>query len=500
MRASLPRSIYRRLQSSLRARILIPTGVLFAVVLAVMALGAVQIHESDAARHQREKAELFGQVVANGLSSLMLDRRPLRSELNDFLTVVASHRAEIHSISLLRPSGTIAHSSRASLLGTVMHDGPPLTDTPVAFAATTGAEQYTVRRPILNQPSCRSCHAPKQPVIGWLEVRFDRNAIAAEKSRLAGTLTGAAVPALFLLIGVTAYLLRREVIRPLHGLVAAMKRVRAGELTATADSGRPDELGVAARGFDTTVRALREAQVEVESFYRERMLQADRFATVGEMATGLAHEIKNPLAGLSGALELLVEDLRGTAEQREVVLEMQHQVARLTAIMQSLLDFARPPQALLRPVDLNGTLENVLFLVQQQRRSAPIEIRAELAAGLPFTLADPAQLEQVFLNLCLNAMQAIPGGGRLTVRSRATATGVSVEVEDNGPGIAPEIRATVFRPFFTTKRNGSGLGLAISARIVAEHGGHIDFQCPERGGTVFFVHLRAAVAAKEDAA
>jgi len=499
MRPGILKKVWDRLDRSLRIRILIPTGVLFALVLAVMVVGAVQIHGSDAARHQREKAELFTQVVANGLTSLMLDHGPQGSELNEFLGIVASHRAEIHSISLVRSSGLVSHSSLAALLGTQLQNEPPFTSAPVAFEAKGERGRYAVRRPVLNQPACASCHGQDTPIVGWLEVRFAQDAIDAEKTRLAATLSATALPALFLLVFVTAWLLRREVIGPLHGLVAAMQRARAGELSVTADTGRPDELGVAARGFDATLRALREAQVEVESFYRERMLQADRFATVGELATGLAHEIKNPLAGLSGALEVLVEDLRGTPEQRDVIVEMQHQVARLTRIMESLLNFARPPQALMRPTDLNVTLENVLFLVQQQRSQAPIEIRSELSPGLPSVLADPAQLEQVFLNLCLNGIQAIAAGGVLTVRSKPTETGVTIEIQDSGPGIPEAIRPSVFRPFFTTKRNGSGLGLAISARIVADHGGHIDFQCPEGGGTVFFVHLRGTSEAKEHA-
>ena len=500
MRPGIPRRVWTRLESSLRIRILIPTGVLFALVLTVMVVGAVQLHGSDAARHQREKAELFTQVVANGLTSLMLDHGPQGSELNEFLGIVASHRAEIHSISLVRSSGLVSHSSLEPLLGTELRDEPPFTGAPVAFESKSEPGQYAVRRPILNQPSCANCHGKETPIVGWLEVRFDQDAIDAEKTRLAATLSATALPALFLLVFVTAWLLRREVIGPLHGLVSAMKRAGAGEMSVTADTGRPDELGVAARGFDATLRALREAQVEVESFYRERMLQADRFATVGELATGLAHEIKNPLAGLSGALEVLAEDMRGTPEQKEVIVEMQHQVVRLARIMESLLNFARPPQPLMRPTDLNATLANVLFLVQQQRSKAPIEIRSELAPALPPLLADPAQLEQVFLNLCLNGVQAIDGGGVLTVRSKVTETGITVEVEDTGPGIPEHIRPSVFRPFFTTKRNGSGLGLAISARIVADHGGHIDFQCPEGGGTVFFVHLRGAGETKEQPA
>jgi hypothetical protein len=223
------------------------------------------------------------------------------------------------------------------------------------------------------------------------------------------------------------------------------------------------------------------------------MVRADRFAAVGEIATGLAHEIKNPLAGLSGALELLAEDLAGHSRHAEVVVEMQHQVKRLTHTMESLLSFARPAKAKLRSTDVNGTIEKVLFLIRQQSRNGAIVLDAQLTPALPPVLADPSQLEQVFLNICLNACQAMTGAaGRLTLRTRAGEGTVSVEIEDTGPGIPADLRAQVFKPFFTTKREGNGLGLAISARIVAEHGGHIGYRCPPEGGTVFTVTLQQA--------
>jgi signal transduction histidine kinase len=302
------------------------------------------------------------------------------------------------------------------------------------------------------------------------------------------------------LLAIAWWLIGREAVAPLHRLVASMKRAEAGDLTVRADEGRPDEMGVAARGFDATLAALRRSQAELEAFYRERMVRADRFATVGEMATGLAHEIKNPLAGLSGALELLAEDLSGNPRQADVVLEMRHQVTRLTNTMESLLSFARPPKARLRDTDLNSTLEKVLFLVRQQRRLAAVHVETELGE-VPHVLADPHQLEQVFLNVCLNACQAMGGaGGRLTVRSRVGEGRVIVDVEDTGPGIPENVRPNLFKPFFTTKREGNGLGLAISARIVAEHGGNIGYRCPPGGGTIFTVTLQPVKATPERAA
>jgi signal transduction histidine kinase len=222
------------------------------------------------------------------------------------------------------------------------------------------------------------------------------------------------------------------------------------------------------------------------------MVRADRFAAVGEIATSLAHEIKNPLAGLSGALELLAEDLSADPQKSEVVGEMRHQVARLTHTMESLLSFARPAKAKLRSSDVNASIEKVLFLIGQQSRGGPVTVAPQLHPTLPPVLADPFQLEQVFLNICLNACQAMKGGGTLTVRSRPGDGNVVVEIEDTGPGIPSELRAQVFKPFFTTKREGNGLGLAISARIVAEHGGHIGYRCPPDGGTVFTVTLQQA--------
>jgi signal transduction histidine kinase len=223
------------------------------------------------------------------------------------------------------------------------------------------------------------------------------------------------------------------------------------------------------------------------------MVRADRFAAVGEIATGLAHEIKNPLAGLSGALELLAEDLSRDPRQAEIVTEMRHQVSRLAHTMESLLSFARPARAKLRSSDVNGSLDKVLFLVGQQCRGGNVTIEPKLAEGLPLVLADPFQLEQVFLNICLNAVQAMSRtGGTLGVTSRPGEGNVVVEIEDTGPGIPSDLRAQLFKPFFTTKREGTGLGLAISARIIAEHGGHIGYRCPPTGGTIFTVTLQQA--------
>lgn len=484
-------NVWSRLERSVRARIILPTAVLFAVVLGTMVYVAVSAYGSDIEKVQRERAEIFAANVASGVTQTMMEGQP--NQVPDLLELARSHRADLQSISLLRPDGQVAYSTDRRLTGTRPWDDMSSFAQPRVVSAPGGElSQYAVMRPIANVEKCATCHGRESRINGWVDLRFTRAPAMAAQGELARTLGASTGVALLVLLAIAWWLIGREAVTPLHRLVAAMSRAEAGDLSVRADEGRSDELGVAARGFDATLAALRRSQAELEAFYRERMVRADRFATVGEMATGLAHEIKNPLAGLSGALELLADDLSENPRQAEVVGEMRHQVTRLTNTMESLLSFARPPKSKLRDTDLNAAMEKVLFLVRQQRRLAAIHVEAELGE-VPHVLADPSQLEQVFLNICLNACQAMgPTGGRLTVRSRVTEGRVTVDVEDTGPGIPENVRPNLFKPFFTTKREGNGLGLAISARIVAEHGGNIGYRCPPGGGTVFTVTLQLA--------
>jgi hypothetical protein len=430
-------------------------------------------------------------MVAGGVSNVMLSGRP--NDVPALFDTIVAHSSDLLAASLVSPSGHISASSSPALLGTMPWGNlSKLRKTTVVSAPEGRRTEYAVLQPIANTEACVRCHGRETQVNGWLDLRFTRAPVLRAQAQLARNLVLSAGGALVILLAIALWLLGREAVTPLQRLVDVMRRAESGDLTVRADEGRPDELGVAARGFDATLAALRRSQSELEAFYRERMVRADRFAAVGEIATGLAHEIKNPLAGLSGALELLAEDLQRDPHHSEVVGEMRHQVHRLTQTMESLLSYARPAKAKLRATDVNGSIEKVLFLVNQQNRGGGVEVRPQLADRLPPVLADPFQLEQVFLNICLNACQAMGQGGALTVRSRAGDGNVVVEIEDTGPGIPADVRAQIFKPFFTTKRQGNGLGLAISARIIAEHNGHIGYRCPPEGGTTFTVTLQQA--------
>jgi signal transduction histidine kinase len=477
------RRLWVCLHGSLRARLFIPTAALSIATLGGMVLAAVHFQTADIEQGMYQRAMAFSNLAARALEAHIVEDRG--SGLTSLLKAVKEHREEIDSVSLVNPLGEVRHSSSPALLGAAPF---PVEGLDWSRPLDQG-DHYTVLQPLVNEARCTGCHGPETKVNGWLAIRFSAEPIHAARRRLTSGLLLAALPSLALLLGVSLWLLRREAIRPIQRLVAAMERAAGGEVEVRADEGRPDEIGMAARRFDATLAALRRSQEELARTYELRLIRADRFAMVGQMATGLAHEIKNPLAGLSGALEVLAEDVRGTP-RGEVVAEMRHQVDRLAHTMESLLSFARPPRAQLRHTDVNAALEKVLFLISQQRQGALVEVRRELDRGLPPVRADAAQLEQVFLNICLNAYQALNGQrGALSVRSRAVEHEVHIEVSDTGPGIPPEVQRHLFTPFFTTRANGTGLGLAISARLVAEHGGSIHFRCPPEGGTTFTVSL-----------
>ena len=351
-------------------------------------------------------------------------------------------------------------------------------------------------RPLVNEPRCAECHGARSGINGFVDLRFSNAGLVSANRQLTTILGMAAFLALLAILGMSWVLLGREAVNPIQQLVANMRRAEAGDTSVVADNGRPDEFGTASRSFDSMLDSLRESQAELQRVHEERMIKADRFAMIGQMASGLAHEIKNPLAGLSGALELLAEEMEDSPHRAQMIAEMQHQVNRLEGIMEGLLGFARPPKAQLRPTDVNAALSKVLFLLAQQRRYGKVTVVNELSPAVPSVRGDSGQLEQVFLNICLNAFQAMgEAGGALTVRTAERDGHVVVTIADTGPGIPHEVRANVFTPFFTTRANGTGLGLATSVRMVAQHGGVIEFDCPDGGGTVFTVALPTHVGA-----
>ena len=243
--------------------------------------------------------------------------------------------------------------------------------------------------------------------------------------------------------------------------------------------------GICVHSIDIEDR--RRAEAERERMERQLRDQAG-LASIGEMAAVLVHEVKNPLAAVRGAIQIIGR--RVAHADAPIVGEVLSRIDALNEHMSELLLFARPPQLRTAPVEIGALLRQVVGLVQHD----PVfsEVKIDVIGSAPPILADRALLNGTFLNLLLNAAQATEGRGTISVSVAHQDGFCVVGIADDGPGIPAHVREKVFRPFFSTKTGGTGLGLANARRVIEEHGGSIAIECPETGGTRVIVRLPAA--------
>ena len=220
-----------------------------------------------------------------------------------------------------------------------------------------------------------------------------------------------------------------------------------------------------------------------------QMADAEHLATLGELSAGLAHEIKNPLAGIKGAIEVIRDSVPASDVHREILGDVLHEVNRIDKIVRDLLNYAKPKPPSHSTIDLVEMAQRIIAMVEKSAKNEALSIRLRRLTPTSEFTGDETQLEQVLLNLLLNAQKAMPAGGDVEVRLSQSDCAVRIEVEDHGPGIGEEVRKRLFQPFFTTRTDGTGLGLAICLKNVQYHGGTIEVQSEAGRGAKFIVTL-----------
>lgn len=222
---------------------------------------------------------------------------------------------------------------------------------------------------------------------------------------------------------------------------------------------------------------------------REQLTRAEHLAEIGQLAASLAHEIKNPLAGISGAIQVMREGMEPRNPHRPILTEILDQIRRLDAVVKDLLLYARPNDPKRRRVPVSDIVSNVLRVLREEPALRQKEVVRENGTGEAEVIVDPGQIEQVLINLLLNAAHATRKGDRIVVGSSADNGRVNLFVRDHGDGIPDDVRKQAFEAFFTTKAKGTGLGLSICKRIVDAHGGEIDLRPADGGGTLAIVSI-----------
>jgi two-component system, NtrC family, sensor histidine kinase HydH len=284
-----------------------------------------------------------------------------------------------------------------------------------------------------------------------------------------------------------AVLVAERMSRPLRELTSATQEiVRVGETRQTVPVRSHDEIGQLANAFNTMAGQLKQAE--------DHLVEAAKFAFVGEVAAGVAHEVRTPLGILRSAAQILGRSLPAERpESAELIDMIIGEVDRLDRVVAGLLDLARPHEPVVEPTSLAGILMRALEFIELQAREKGVVVHRVLDAVLPPARCDPEQIYQVALNLLVNALQLVPAGGTVTVRTSAAGPGrVAFEVADDGPGIAPDVLPRIFAPFFSLRPGGTGLGLALVQRTVLAHHGAVTAESTVGRGTTFRVELPAA--------
>jgi two-component system NtrC family sensor kinase len=342
--------------------------------------------------------------------------------------------------------------------------------------------------PILAGPGCvnPACHQSEERsgVLGVIDISLPMDEV--ERNLAQTRLWSIGLSAASVLAGamVIWLVLARRFRRPMRDLLRGFRRAAAGDLKHRVRERSNDEFGELARSFN--------AMTEQLSATQQSLIQSERLISMGKLAAGVAHEINNPLTGILSYAEDLAESAGPSDPRRKDYQVILNQALRCRRIVRSLLDFTRQDAPRVAPANPGDLIEKAVEVVVRQAAFRDIVFERRIEADLPLIEVDRLQIEQILLNLILNAQQAMPLGGRIVLGARRAGEGrVELSVEDEGPGIPPGIRSRIFEPFFSTKGGRTdGLGLAVCLGIVQQHEGSIEVESQPGQATVFRVTLQ----------
>jgi signal transduction histidine kinase len=479
------------LKLGLRLRFFLYSNTLIAVTMTIVTLLGT-IHER---RTLNDAIESRGRSLVESMAIAISDLETLEQGATGahteqiehyIMEIVASNRDVMKSVVVTNAAGVVMHSTEPRLIGTTVT--VPMrpahsSENPQVVASVVSEDQdvLQVRAPIESA----------QEGSGSLLVDFSLLPIERKVREVAGRAT---LIALLLMLGnsIMTALYVETLIRPILNLNQTMKKAGEGNLMVRAPTRRGDEVAELADVFNRMMDEL-EAAREREELQRAQLAHTEKMAAVGTLAAGVAHEVNNPLAGVLAS----IENMRASPDDEDMRDRYLQLIAdglkRIERTVANLLNFARPREIRLEPTSVNHNLRHVVELVGYQLRAADVEVKFDLDEDPAIVEADHFQMEQLFLNLVLNALDAMRGGGTLALRTRVRGGKVIAEVRDTGHGIEPDIRDRIFDPFFTTRDvgEGTGLGLAVSGSIVAAHGGHIEIESTVGKGTTFRVIMAA---------
>jgi two-component system, NtrC family, sensor kinase len=489
--------------------------VLSVVTLSLFLALAVRMQRRDLMAHALQTTTAVGDTVSSSIQHDMLADR--RADAYQIIGAIGEQSA-IARIRLYDSEGRIRYSIVASEIG----EKPGVPTGPSRVLEMNGRRALSAVTPIRNKPACSaaSCHAhpPELATLGAIETGLHLDEVERESAALAFNMLWLSFFTIAALGVLTFIWTHHLVVHPVSHLLEATNRVSTGDLNVRVPVRGRDELSALQVSFNQMERALAATRGErdallsgLESQIAERtrelekahltLVQAEKLSSLGRLSASIAHEINNPLAGILTTAKLLLRTAndappsdRLSATQRQLALVVR-ETERCSAIVRNLLGFARERPLTLGDVDVNAALGEALFLVGNQIALQGIRLDRRLGE-IPAITADFGQVRQAFANVVINACDAMPKGGALTVTTAVTPDqAVEIRIADTGTGIPRDMLSKVFDPFFTTKEKGTGLGLSVVHGIVERHGGRLSLESEVGVGTTVVVRLPLRAAA-----
>jgi signal transduction histidine kinase len=494
--------------NSLKFKIIVVAILIISAIMSVATWRDIKTTEKRLLNTQLEKAELFSERITHGIMVLMLQNK--WRDLQTMMEGLVKDAKELKDIRIFLPdSGIIVVSSEPKEIGKPVYKR----DMEI-FKGKNNRPPYIMEKDnqrfaskltsIQNKKVCHRCHGSEREVLGVLNIELSLSRVFEtiqkfKKEHLTEALIGSIliVAAFVLVVGVL-------IERPIKSMIRTIRKIESGDLAARMDEDKKDEFGLVAKSFNSMLKTLELANKEIEQCHAAQMQRAAKLASLGEIISGIAHEIKNPLTGISCAIQVFQSEMGEDDGKKAVTTEILNHIKRLDGIVKDLLNYAKPKSPRFLPFKVTDIMDKAVFFVHTEAKKHSVVIDTDIKGDISEVMMDADQMQQVFLNLMINAVQAMPNGGKLKItisneyqrdirneikEQMSSDMVLVIKFEDTGKGIKKEYLESIFDPFFTKKSKGTGLGLAISQRIIQEHGGEIAVKSKPGNGSEFTIYL-----------
>jgi len=461
---------------SINRRLVLSAVAVFLVVIGVFTWQTYEINRKLAEEARKQRVVLLSEIVANGLKTIMREGKT-KDEFQRYIEGLAAE--DIIAVRVISEGGRILSSTVPGEIGrgidilglqAYKHES---SDTFFTYDRE-GDKVYANFVVLSNDWPCQRCHGANDQVRAIVHLEVSHKAIDTATRTAAGRTIFSALLIIVMLAAAVYLLGTYQVQNPLQRLLSEINAIAGGNLAARVSAYTTEELGGIAAAVNRIAEKLQRVRESLIRHETKEMSQLERMASIGEVAATVAHEIKNPLAGISGALQVMIEDIPDDSPRREICNEILAEIERLDRAVKDLVTFAKPQE--INPVltDLHAVIETAVTAVAEFARLSHIEVNV-LATKLPAVMVDPEQMAEVFADILRFQCSLMPEGGSISISSALAEERGEIEIlsADTGTALTDDRIRNIFKPSFSTRNTVTGLSFAIIRNILESHGGRI---------------------------